>query len=90
MGGAAQSHSHEEHQLYDWSHSEELREGIDKEVIGQQQELQGEHQAVVTGLEHHPSALLCPEGHIPQFLRKQLLVHPQALSSSESQLLPLL
>lgn len=80
----------EEHQLYDWSCSEKLREGIDKEVIGQQQELQGEHQAIVTGLKHLPSALLRSQGHIPQFLRKQLLVLPQALSSSEWQLLPLL
>lgn len=63
----------EKHQLYDGSHSEQFREGIDKQVIGEQQELQGEHQAIVTGLEHLPSALLGPQGHIPQLPRKQLL-----------------
>lgn len=69
----------EEHQLDDGSHPEQLREGIDKEVIGQQEELQGEHQAIVTGLQHLPSALLGPQGHIPQFPRRQLQAFSPAL-----------
>lgn len=60
----------EKHQLDDRSHSEELGEGVDKQVIGQQQELQREHQAVVAGLEHLLSALWDFQVHIPQFYRK--------------------
>lgn len=63
-------YSHEKHQLDDRSHSEELGEGVDKQVIGQQQELQQEHQAVVAGLEHLLSALWDFQVHIPQFYRK--------------------
>ena len=78
--------SHEEHQLDDGGRPEQLREGVDEEVIAQQQELQGEHQAVVAGLEHLPSALLVPHGHIPQLPRTQLPTLSPALE--EKRLVP--
>lgn len=48
-------YSHEEDELHSRSCAEQLREGIHKEVVGKQQELQEQHQAVVAGLEHPPS-----------------------------------
>lgn len=56
--------SHEEHQLDDRCRAEQLGEGIDEEVIGQQQELQGEHEAVAAGLQHLPLRS-GPEGTSP-------------------------
>lgn len=53
-------YSHEEHELHGRSRAEQLREGIHKEVVGKQQELHEQHQAVVAGLEHPPSRGLEP------------------------------
>lgn len=60
QGSAAPAslYSHEEDELHGWSRAEQLREGIHKEVIGKQQELQEQHQAVVAGLEHPSSSFL--------------------------------
>lgn len=46
--------SHEEDKLDSRSCAEQLREGIDKQVVEKQQKLQEQHQAVVAGLEHLP------------------------------------
>lgn len=43
---------HEKHQLDDRRSSQEFAEGVDKEVKGQQRQLDQQHQRVVTGLEH--------------------------------------
>lgn len=48
-------HSHEEHELDDGRSAQQLREGVDEEVVEEQQELQGEHHAVAAGLQHHLS-----------------------------------
>lgn len=53
-------HSHEEDELHGRGRAEQLREGIHKEVVGEQEELQEQHQAVVAGLEHPPSRGLEP------------------------------
>lgn len=47
--------SHEEDELDSGGRAEQLREGVDEEVVEKQEELQEQHQAVVAGLEHLPS-----------------------------------
>jgi len=47
--------SHEEDELDGGGRAEQLREGVDEEVVEKQEELQEQHQAVAAGLEHLPS-----------------------------------
>lgn len=44
--------SHEEHKLDHGRGSQQLTEGVHKQVIGQQGQLDQQHQRVVVGLEH--------------------------------------
>lgn len=44
---------HEQHELDDWSSSQKFTEGVDKQVIGQKDELDQQYQRVVTSLQHH-------------------------------------
>lgn len=46
------SDSHEKHKLDDRRSPQEFTEGVDEEVVGQQCQLDQQHQRVVTGLEH--------------------------------------
>jgi len=48
--------SHEKDKLDSRGCAEQLREGVDKQVVEKQQKLQEQHQAVVAGLEHLPLA----------------------------------
>lgn len=43
---------HEKHELDDRCSSQEFTEGIDEEVIGQQCQLDQQHQGIVTSLKH--------------------------------------
>lgn len=45
-------HSHEQHELYDRGGPQQFTEGVDKQVKGQQCQLDQQHQRVVIGLEH--------------------------------------
>ena len=51
---------HEKHQLDSWFISQQLAEGVDEKVKGEQAELNKQHQGVVAGLE-----CLRPEGWVP-------------------------
>lgn len=48
------SDSHEEHQLDDRRSPKEFTEGVDEEVIGQQAQLDQQHQGIAAGLKHGP------------------------------------
>lgn len=54
------SYLHEKHQLDSWFSPQQLTEGVDKQVKGEQAELNQQHQSVVVGLER-----LRPEGWAP-------------------------
>lgn len=43
---------HEKHELDDWRSPQKFTEGVDKEVVGQQYQLDQQHQWVVAGLKH--------------------------------------
>jgi len=49
---ASDSDSHEEHQLDDRRSPKEFTEGVDEEVIGQQAQLDQQHQGIAAGLKH--------------------------------------
>lgn len=54
------SYLHEKYELHGWLSPQQLAEGVDKQVEGEQAELNQQHQRVVAGLER-----LRPEGWAP-------------------------